>query len=78
MTYPFFDFDRSEAAPFGEEKALFATSIDRFIETEIRPHHETWEAAGATPVDIWRKAGRAGLLCADVAEDYGGLGLGDY
>ena len=48
----------------------------RFIETEIIPFHGDWEKIGAVPRELWRKAGAAGLLCANVPEEYGGSGAG--
>ncbi|MFZ5964246.1 acyl-CoA dehydrogenase family protein [Thalassococcus sp. BH17M4-6] len=78
MTYPFQSFDKADAAPLAEEKAQFADSVKRFIDTEIRPNHQTWDAAGQTPKEVWQKAGKAGLLCPDVPEEYGGLGLKDF
>lgn len=37
-----------------------------------------WEAAGIVDREVWRKAGAAGLLCFDVAEEYGGAGVKDF
>lgn len=41
------------------------------------PHHEQWEKDGQVSRDIWLKAGEAGLLCPNIAEEYGGMGA-DY
>jgi alkylation response protein AidB-like acyl-CoA dehydrogenase len=49
-----------------------------FLEREVAPHHEQWEAEGIVPRDLWRKAGETGLLCFDVPEEYGGAGVDDF
>src|SRR5713101_7653326 len=62
---------------FSEEHEIFRSAVRRFIETEIVPHHRTWEREGLVPRGLWRKAGEQGLLCANVEEAYGGSG-GDW
>lgn len=59
---------------YGEEHELFRDSVRRFVDTEIAPHHAQWEKEGAVPVELWRKAGAAGLLACTVTEEYGGPG----
>jgi acyl-CoA dehydrogenase len=54
----------------------FRTSVRRFMEKEVAPHRDEWQAAGRTPNALWRKAGEAGLLCTKVGETFGG-GNGD-
>jgi len=60
-----------------EDHELFREQVRRFVEREIVPFHAQWEADGIVPRDVWRKAGRAGLLCCLVPEEYGGAG-GDF
>ncbi len=62
---------------FNEEHEMFRDTVRKFIDREIRPHHQQWEQDGIVPRELWLKAGAAGLLCCTVAEEYGGLGL-DY
>jgi acyl-CoA dehydrogenase len=62
---------------FNEDHEGFRTTVRRFIEKEIAPHHAQWEEAGAVPRELWLKAGAAGLLCCTVPEKYGGAGA-DY
>jgi alkylation response protein AidB-like acyl-CoA dehydrogenase len=59
---------------FSEEHEQFRESVRRFIEREITPHHERWEEEGIVDRELWRKAGAAGLLCANLPEAYGGFG----
>jgi alkylation response protein AidB-like acyl-CoA dehydrogenase len=62
---------------FSHEHEQFRDTVRRFIDQEIVPHHERWEEAGMVDRDLWRKAGAAGLLCANLPEAYGGFGA-DY
>jgi acyl-CoA dehydrogenase len=59
---------------FAEEHEIFRASVRRFVEQEILPHHGEWEKIGVVPREAWLKAGRAGLLCCNAPEDYGGMG----
>ncbi len=52
----------------------FRTSVRRFMEKEVLPHRDQWQADGRTPREFWRKAGEAGLLCTKVSEKFGGGG----
>ena len=49
-----------------------------FIEKEVTPHHEQWEADGQVSREVWTRAGEQGLLCFDVDEEYGGPGVSDF
>src|SRR5690554_683567 len=57
-----------------EEHKLFRDSVRRFVEKEVMPNVDRWEADGIVPREFWRLAGDAGLLCAQVPEQYGGPG----
>ena len=46
----------------------------RFMETEIAPHYERYEAEEIVERAAWEKAGATGLLCASMPEEYGGAG----
>lgn len=65
---------RTLFSPTHEE---FRDSVRRFIAREITPHQERWEEAGKVDRELWLKAGQAGLLCPNIAEEYGGHGA-DY
>lgn len=62
---------------YTEEHRQWRDSVRRFIEVEVRPHFETWERQGVVDRSFWHQAGRAGLLCPQIPERYGGPG-GDY
>lgn len=65
---------RNEPSWMTDEIRLFRRSVQHFIETEIAPHHTEWEQQGYPDADAWLKAGKMGLLLADVPEQYGGGG----
>ena len=67
--------DLSRRHAFSDEHTLFRDQVRRFFARELIPHLERWEAQGAIDPEFWRKSGEAGLLCPNVAEAYGGLGL---
>lgn len=46
----------------------------RFVAEEITPNQERWYEEGATDRGVWAKAGELGLLCPDIAGEYGGSG----
>lgn len=56
----------------------FRATVRAFMEKEVVPHHEQWEADGQVSREVWRKAGETGLLCFDVPEEYGGMGVKDF
>jgi len=62
---------------FRDDHEMFRDQARRFIDTEITPHLEQWEKEGIVPKSLWLDAGRTGLLCSCVPEEYGGPG-GDY
>jgi alkylation response protein AidB-like acyl-CoA dehydrogenase len=63
---------------FTAEHEDFRKTARTFFEREVVPHHDQWEKDGIVPRDLWLKAGEAGLLCFDVAEEYGGPGVDDF
>ncbi len=51
-------------------------TLTRWIEEEVNPHVDAWEAAGIFPArDVFGGLGRLGLLGIDKPEAFGGLGL---
>ncbi|MER5540011.1 acyl-CoA dehydrogenase family protein [Streptomyces mirabilis] len=49
-----------------------------FVEREIVPFHDTWEREGLVDREVWRRAGKVGLLGIDVPQEYGGGGVRDF
>jgi len=63
---------------YEQEHEDFRASVRAFVEKEVVPHHDQWEAEGQVSREVWLKAGEAGLLCFDVDEEYGGAGVRDF
>ena len=57
-----------------EEHVLLEEQADRFLKSEFVPHIEKWHEEKIYPREVWTKAGKAGLLCAMISEEYGGAG----
>ena len=57
-----------------EELEMVADASRKFFERECVPHYEEWEENGQVDREVWNKAGGAGLLCAEMPEQYGGGG----
>ncbi len=63
---------------FSDEHQAIRTTTAKFVDTEINPHAEEWEAAGIFPAhELFRQMGGLGLLGISKPVEYGGLGL-DY
>jgi len=63
---------------FTAEHEAFRRVVRRFVEAEINPHVEEWEAARIWPArDVLKKMGNLGLLGLNYPETYGGGGV-DY
>ncbi|MCX4695800.1 acyl-CoA dehydrogenase family protein [Streptomyces sp. NBC_01408] len=56
----------------------FRDMVREFVEREIVPFHADWERAGLVDREVWRSAGKLGLLGIDVPEEYGGGGVRDF
>ena len=67
--------DTARRFAFSDEHHLFRDQVRRFLDRELHPHLERWEAEGIIDRAFWSKAGEAGLLCPTVPEAYGGPGL---
>src|SRR6188472_1407847 len=57
-----------------EDVVLLEEQARRFIADEFVPHLDRWHEAHIYDRDVWTKAGKAGLLCASMPEEYGGAG----
>ena len=60
---------------FTEEHQLFRESLKDFLQKEVVPHIEDWEASGTIDRSIWKKFGEMGFLGLATPESYGGMGL---
>lgn len=60
-----------------EDHVIFRDSVRKFYQAEAVPHTDRWSTEGKVDRDFWLKAGDAGILCPQLPEDYGGMGV-DY
>lgn len=61
------------ANPFTEEHEMFRKSVRNFVEKELNPHCEEWEAAGIWPAhEVLKKMGDLGFLGLNYSEEFGG------
>ena len=63
--------------PFSPEHDELRASVRSFVEAELAPHAEEWEAAKDFPDWVFKRMGDLGLLGLAYPEEYGGAG-GDY
>jgi alkylation response protein AidB-like acyl-CoA dehydrogenase len=63
---------------FEPDHDLFRTSVREFVEREMSPNVPRWEEEGIVDKEVFRKAGRAGMLGMAVSEQYGGGGVDDF
>ena len=60
------------------EHELFRATVRRFVDTEINPHVDEWEASRRFPGNkVFPRMGELGFLGVSYPEEYGGSG-GDY
>ncbi|WP_101068658.1 acyl-CoA dehydrogenase family protein [Roseovarius salinarum] len=67
-------FDRTTRSHlfFEEEHHMLRAQIRRFVDEEIKPHADAWEAEGATPRAVLRRMGELGFFGIRYPEAYGG------
>lgn len=57
-----------------EDLAEFRDLARKFCDQELLPHQQRWREQHHIDRDVWHKAGKLGLLCLSVPEEYGGGG----
>lgn len=60
---------------FSPEHELFRESLRKFIEKEVLPYIDEWEAQQQVPKSLWRAFGEQGFLGLHYPPEYGGAGL---
>ena len=63
---------------YEQEHEDFRAMARTFMEKEVAPHMEQWEKDGQVSRELWLRAGEQGLLCFDVPEEFGGMGVDDF
>jgi alkylation response protein AidB-like acyl-CoA dehydrogenase len=67
-----------ERTLFDAEHEALRASFRAWLDKEVAPHAEAWDAAGIVPREVFADAGRHGFLAFDVPEQYGGGGASDF
>jgi len=70
-------YENYESPWLNEELRILQDAARKFFTTAFKPHYEDWIVQGKVPLEAWRQAGKAGLLCAEMPAEYGGAG-GSY
>ena len=60
-----------------DDLTAFRDTVVRFVETEMPPHDARWRDQHHVDRETWKLAGKTGLLCLDIPQQYGGGG-GDF
>src|SRR3978361_1267853 len=60
------------------EHEEFRKTVREFIERELEPNAEQWEAARLVDRSAWVAAGKFGLIGFNMPEEYGGGGVDDF
>ena len=64
--------------PFGISDDLIhiQNSLNRFGETQLKPHRAEWDQQMSFPRELWESMGDLGILGITASDAYGGTGLG--
>ncbi len=63
---------------FTPEQDDYRESFRRFLQAEVVPHYEAWEAARLVPRELFARCAEHGFLAMEVPEELGGTGVADW
>ncbi len=63
---------------FDPEHEQFREVVREFLAREVAPHARSWEAAGIVDREVYRAAGKHGVIGFNVPEEFGGGGVSDF
>ena len=63
---------------FSDEHKLFREGLQQFLQKEVAPFIDEWEASGKIDPAIWTKFGHMGYFGINYPEQYGGMGLDKF
>ena len=72
------DMEFFERTCYETEHEQFRAVFRQWLDAEVVPHHEKWEADGIVPREVWIEAGKHGFLGYNVPEQWGGGGVDDF
>ncbi|MGB3740210.1 MAG: acyl-CoA dehydrogenase family protein [Pontixanthobacter sp.] len=67
--------DMATRTAYNEDHHMFRDTVRRVFGEHMEPHLDLHEVEGIVPREAWKALGDAGMLCPNVDEEYGGLGL---
>lgn len=67
--------DTSTRMGFEEEHEMFRDTVRRVFAQALEPNMDRFDEDGKSDREFWLACGAAGLLCPQVPEEFGGLGL---
>jgi alkylation response protein AidB-like acyl-CoA dehydrogenase len=67
--------DTSARFAFNDEHAMFRDTVRHVFNRELIPNLDKFEHDGIVSRQLWEACGEAGMVCPNVDEKYGGLGL---
>ncbi|MFC1824963.1 acyl-CoA dehydrogenase family protein [Thermodesulfobacteriota bacterium] len=61
---------------YSEKHHVFRNRFREYVEREVAPYLDAWEAEGIAPRSAWKQMGEQGFLCPWLEEEYGGIKAG--
>src|SRR5690348_5575586 len=69
---------RMKRTIYNEDHEAFRGSVKEFLDREVVPNLESYEANHGLTRDFWLAAGKQGFLGLEIPEEFGGSEAGDY
>lgn len=63
---------------YDADHEAYRETVRSFLEREVAPYKDTWDADRWIDRTVYKKAAAAGLYALEIAEEYGGSGVHDY
>jgi alkylation response protein AidB-like acyl-CoA dehydrogenase len=63
---------------YDPEHEQFREVVREFIAREVAPHGQAWEQAGIVDREVYRAAGKHGVIGFNIPEEFGGGGVADF
>ncbi len=63
---------------FSDEHLMFRDAFTKFVEQEMEPHTERWDAAGVVDRALFTAAAKSGFLAMQAPEEFGGGGVQEF
>ena len=73
-----FDQWRTRSPHYDESHEAVCETVRRFVEREVTPHVDMWEATGELPRSLHKSAAEAGILGLGFPEEFGGTGRTEF